>query len=141
MAPGTARPLVVGCKEQNQAARTLTGSTTARARTVRHAGRVAPHPFLCRFLPSPLNGRGGELVEEFGSVTRRFPWSVIAIEALSPMVFIHTCWIIIVPGHQHLLGFLAPLFESHRRLVWVMDRPLGDRSPELLFRIRQVAAF
>jgi hypothetical protein len=22
-----------------------------------------------------------------------------------------------MPGHQHLLGFLAPLFESHRRLV------------------------
>jgi hypothetical protein len=41
-------------------------------------------------------------VEEFGSVTRRFPWSVIAIEALSP---------------QHLLGFLAPLFASHRRLL------------------------
>src|SRR6516162_11220873 len=61
------------------------------------------------------NGRGGALVEEFGSVTRRFPWSVIAIEALSPMVFIHTRRIIIVPGHQHLLGFLAPLFESHCR--------------------------
>jgi len=51
------------------------------------------------------------------SVTRRFPRSVIAIEALSPMVFIHTRWIIMVPGHQQLLGFLAPLFESHRRLV------------------------
>jgi hypothetical protein len=33
------------------------------------------------------------------------------------MVFIHTCRIIIMPGHQYLLGFLAPLFESHRRLV------------------------
>jgi hypothetical protein len=73
------------------------------------------------------NGRGAALVEEFGSVTRRFPWSVIAIEALSPMVFIHTRRIITVPGHQRLLGFLAPLFESHRRLVWVMDRPVGDR--------------
>src|SRR6516162_11555198 len=79
------------------------------------------------------NGRGGALVEEFGSVTRRFPWSVIAIEALSPMVFIHTRRIIIVPSHQHLLGFLAPLFESHRRLVWVIDRPVGDRSPGFFF--------
>ena len=61
--------------------------------------------------------RGGTLAEEFGSVTRRFPWSVIAIEALLPMVFIHRRGIIMVPGHQHLLGFLAPLFESHRRLV------------------------
>src|SRR5215470_9708192 len=60
--------------------------------------------------PSALrDGRGGALVEKFGSVTRRFPWSVIAIEALSPMVFIHTRRIITVPGHQHLLGFLAPL--------------------------------
>jgi hypothetical protein len=33
------------------------------------------------------------------------------------MVFIHTRRIITVPGHQHLLGFLAPLFESHRRLL------------------------
>jgi hypothetical protein len=49
------------------------------------------------------------------------------------MVFIHTRRIITVPGHQHLLGFLAPLFESHRRLVWVMDRPVGDRSPGFFF--------
>jgi hypothetical protein len=63
------------------------------------------------------NGRGGALAEEFGSVTCRFPWSVIAVEALSPMVFIHTRRIIIVPGHQYLLGFFPPLFESHRRLV------------------------
>ena len=48
-------------------------------------------------------------------VTRRFPWSVIAIEALSPMVFIHTRRIIVVPSNQHLLGFLAPPFESHCR--------------------------
>src|SRR6516162_3787478 len=63
------------------------------------------------------SGRGGALAEQFGSVTRRFPWSVIAIEALPLMVFIHTCRIIIMPGHQYLLGFLAPLFESHRRLL------------------------
>jgi hypothetical protein len=80
--------------------------------------------------PSALrNGRGVALAEEFGGVTRRFPWSVIAIEALSPMVFIHTRQIIVVPGDQNLLGFLAPLFESHRRLVWVTDRAVGDRSP------------
>jgi hypothetical protein len=84
--------------------------------------------------PSALrNGRGRALTEQFGSVTRRFPWSVIVIEALSPMVLIHTRWIIMVPAHQHLLGFLAPLFESHRRLVWVMDRPVGDRSPGFFF--------
>jgi hypothetical protein len=84
-------------------------------------GDVVSHPKSSvgkRGPPSALrNGRGGALVEEFGSVTRRFPWSVIAIEALSPMVFIHTRRIIMVPGHQHLLGFRAPLFESHRRLV------------------------
>jgi hypothetical protein len=87
-------------------------------------------------LPSaPRNGCGGALVEEFGCVTRRFPWSVIAIEALSPMVFIHTRGIIMVRGHQHLLGFLAPLFESHRRL-------LSDRWANIiLFRKRQVATF
>jgi len=61
------------------------------------------------------NGRGGASVEEFGSVTRRFPWSVIAIEALSPMIIIHTRRIIIVPSNQPLLGFLAPPFESHCR--------------------------
>jgi hypothetical protein len=96
------------------------------------ARRIGSHARVCG--PSALrNGRGSALAEEFGSVTRRFPWSVIAIEALSPMVFIHTRRIIIVPGHQHLLGFLAPLFESHRRLVWVMDRPLGDRSTGFFF--------
>ena len=61
------------------------------------------------------NGRGGALAEEFGSVTRRFPRAIIALEALSPMVFIHTRRIIIVPSNQHLLGFLAPPFESHCR--------------------------
>jgi len=66
--------------------------------------------------PSALrNGRGGALAEQFGSVTRRFPWSVIAIEALPPMVFVHTRRIIIVPSNQPLLGFLAPPFESHCR--------------------------
>jgi hypothetical protein len=44
------------------------------------------------------NGRGGALAEEFGSVTRRFPRSIIALEALSPMVVIHTRWIVMVPG-------------------------------------------
>src|SRR5262249_29012187 len=44
------------------------------------------------------NGRGGALAEEFGSVTRRFPRSIIALEALSPMLFIHTRWIVMVPG-------------------------------------------
>jgi hypothetical protein len=83
-----------------------------------------------RSSPSALrNGRGVALAEEFGGVTRRFPWSVIAIEALSPMVFIHTRQIIVVPGDQNLLGFLAPFFESHRRLVWVTDRPAGDPWP------------
>src|SRR6516165_1882155 len=81
--------------------------------------------------PSALrNGRGGALAEQFGSVTRRFPWSVIAVEALSPMVFIHTCRILIMPGHQYLLGFLAPLFESHRRLV-----SYSGRSPSRLWPI------
>src|SRR6516225_1350260 len=65
----------------------------------------------------PARWRGGALAEQFGSVARSFPWSVIVIEALSPMVFIHTRRIIIVPGHQYLLGFFPPLFESHRRLV------------------------
>src|SRR6516162_2617829 len=56
--------------------------------------------------PSALrNGRGGALAEQFGSVTRRFPWSVIAVEALSARVFIHTCRILIMPGQQYLLGF------------------------------------
>jgi hypothetical protein len=68
-----------------------------------------------RPLSALRNGRGGVLAEQFGSVTRRFPWSVIVIEALSPMVFIHTRRIIIVPSNQHLLGFLAPPFESHCR--------------------------
>ena len=84
-------------------------------------GDVVSHPKSSagkRGPPSVLrNGRGGALAEQFGSVTRSFPWSVIAIEALSPMVFIHTRRIIIVPGHQYLLGFFPPLFESHRRLV------------------------
>jgi hypothetical protein len=84
-------------------------------------GDVVSHPKSSarkRGPPSALrNGRGGALAEQFGSVTRSFPWSVIAIEALSPMVFVHTRRIIIVPGHQDLLGFLAPFFESHRRLV------------------------
>jgi len=81
--------------------------------------------------PSALrNGRGGALAEQFGSVTRRFPWSVIAVEALSPMVFIHTCRILIMPGHQYLLGFLTPLFESHRRLV-----SYSGRSPSRLWPI------
>ena len=83
--------------------------------------------------PSVLrNGRGGALAEQFGSVTRSFPWSVIAVEALSPMVFIHTRRIIIVPSHQYLLGFFPPLFESHRRLVsyiCVVARRLCSRSP------------
>jgi hypothetical protein len=59
------------------------------------------------------NGRGGALAEQFGSVTRRFPWSVIAIEALPPMIFVHTRRIIIVPSNQPVLGLLAPPFESH----------------------------
>src|SRR6516164_2944561 len=94
------------------------------------------------------SGRGGALAEQFGSVTRRFPWSVIAIEALSPMVFIHTCRIIIMPGHQYLLGFLAPLFESHRRLVSYVcvaacfcSQSSGKRLCIILFRKRQVATF
>jgi hypothetical protein len=75
------------------------------------------------------NGRGGALAEEFGSVTRRFPRSVIAIEALSPMVFIYVRRIIMVPGHQHLLGFLTPLFESHRRLVsYAGSRPVVGQT-------------
>jgi hypothetical protein len=56
------------------------------------------------------------------------------------MVFIHTRRIIIVPGHQHLLGFLAPLFESHRHLVLLW---LGqwETSRQASFRIWQVATF
>lgn len=95
-----------------------------------------------RGLPSALrNGCCVALAEEFGGVTRCFPWSVIAIEALSPMVFIHTRWIIMVPGHQHLLGFLAPLFESHRRLM--LYSAARDRSSAnlILFRKQQVATF
>src|SRR5262249_26278798 len=61
--------------------------------------------------------RGRAQAEQFGSVTRRFPRAVMAIEAFSPKVFIHTRRIIMVPGHQHLLGFLSPLLESHRRLL------------------------
>src|SRR6516165_7259387 len=82
--------------------------------------------------PSALrNGRGGALAEEFSSVTRRFPWSVIAVEALSPMVFIHTRRIIIVPSHQYLLGLFPPFFESHRRLVSYIFVVAGrdSRSP------------
>src|SRR5262245_24365490 len=60
--------------------------------------------------------------EQFGSVTRRFPRAVMAIEAFLPMVFVHTRRIIIVPSHQHLLGFLAPLLESHRRLLSFLVR-------------------
>ena len=89
---------------------------------------VVSHPRSSAGKGGPLsalpNGGGGALAEQFGSVTRRFPWSVIAVEALSPMVFIHTCRIIIMPGHQYLLGFLAPLFESHRRLVSHASRPV-----------------
>src|SRR6516162_3405233 len=68
---------------------------------------VVSHPRSSAGKGGPLsalpNGGGGALAEQFGSVTRRFPWSVIAIEALSPMVFIHTRRIIIVPGHEYLL--------------------------------------
>ena len=84
-------------------------------------GDVVSHPKSSagkRGPPSALrNRRVCALAEQFGSVARSFPWSVIVIEALSPMVFIHTRRIIIVPGHQYLLGFFPPLFESHRRLV------------------------
>jgi hypothetical protein len=35
--------------------------------------------------------------------------------------------IIMVPSQQHLLGFLTPLFESHRRLVsYAGDRSSGE---------------
>jgi len=99
-----------------------------------HSSDVVSHPKSSAEKRGPLSALcNGPLVEEFGNVTRRFPRSVIAIEALSPMVFIDTRRIITVPGHQHLLGFLTPLFESHRGLVWVMDRPVGHRSPSFLF--------
>ena len=115
-------------------------------------GDVVSHPKSSAGKKGPLSalrsGRGGALAEQFGSVTRRFPWSVIAIEALSPMVFIHTCRIIIMPGHQYLLGFLAPLFESHRRLVSYVcvaagfcSQSSGKRLCIILFRKRQVATF
>jgi hypothetical protein len=100
--------------------------------------RVWKHDYVISISPSALrSGRGGTLVEEFGSVTRRFPWSVIAIEALSPMVFIYTRRIIMVRGHQHLLGFLAPLFESHRRLLSIKT----SSGKHYSFRKQQVATF
>src|SRR5215471_14497428 len=95
------------------------GLPGASARKIGSHAAIVSHPKSSagrRRPPSALrNGRGGALAEQFGSVTRRFPWSVIVIEALSPMVFIHTRRIIIVPSNQPLLGFLAPPFESHCR--------------------------
>src|SRR5215471_8383134 len=81
--------------------------------------------------------RGRAQAEQFGSVTRRFPRSVIAIEAFSPMVFIHTRRIIMVRDHQHPLGLLAPPLAFSVRLwpaVWQAIRVI-------LFRKRQVARF
>ena len=116
-------------------------------------GDVVSHPKSSagkRGPPSALrNRRGGALAEQFGSVARSFPWSVIAIEALPLMVFIHT------PDHHNARPSIsarlpcATLRKSSPPRVVCLRRgrsrfcsqSSGKRLCIILFRKRQVATF